>query len=148
MNNSDTARLDFLCDPLHPRKVDFDKGLACVYQDLQPTNPTQANWQAMTFLFYSTAREAIDAAMLEVSIQERAKGVKAALAECIMKDCEQAFQNGGPKIYSYDPERDCIRPFNGKSVVRALELALPGHTIWARRKGIKKYFWKNCGTAK
>lgn len=66
----------------------------------------------------------------------------------IAKECERLFQNGGPKVYTYDPARAwCVTPsfhntkrtlsyFNDSSI-----------QVWSRRKVGQLYRWRKAHTA-
>lgn len=59
---NDTERLDFMCNANHMRKIECCNGLWRVYEDMNPVEFPEAAWRSMTSQFYTSSREAIDAA--------------------------------------------------------------------------------------
>ena len=66
----------------------------------------------------------------------------------IAKQCETLFQNGGPAVYTYNPDRRTLRP-SYYSAARTVRLADSDHHVWARRKVSRetRYTWKQVGVA-
>lgn len=56
-------RLAFLCNPAAGRYIEQEGGLWRVYHDIAPAEAERHDWRAMTYKFYPTADEAIDAAL-------------------------------------------------------------------------------------
>lgn len=63
--------------------------------------------------------------------------------EEIIQECETRFQNGGPKVYVFDPVSNSVIA-SPSSAYRALLYANPGEQVWARRKvsGRCEYRWR------
>jgi hypothetical protein len=59
----------------------------------------------------------------------------------IAAECERAFQAGGPRVFTFNPERSTFRP-SALSAKRTAELAESDHAVWARRKDAGLYVWK------
>jgi hypothetical protein len=59
------------------------------------------------------------------------------------KDCESAFQNGGPRVYVYGSGDDHWkqRP-SSDSAAATLRLASPGEVVYARRKVGQQWLWR------
>ena len=53
--------------------------------------------------------------------------------EEIAKECEKRFQNGGPKVYYYDPIKTNIIA-SSNNIKDSVSLAYPGEQVFARRK--------------
>lgn len=60
------------------------------------------------------------------------------------KDCESAFQNGGPRVYVYGKwlYSDCPMRPSSLSASATIRLASPGDEVYARRKHGQKWLWK------
>ena len=58
--------------------------------------------------------------------------------EEIARECERLFQNGGPRVYSAEGEHLMPSSMSGAAAARC---ALPGQTIYARRKVGARYAW-------
>lgn len=69
----------------------------------------------------------------------------------IQAECERLFQNGGPKVYTYNPERFIphLRASH-TTAKRALLHADAGDQVWARRKmrAERRYEWVMVGVGK
>jgi hypothetical protein len=55
------------------------------------------------------------------------------------KECECAFQNGGPRVYVYN---DWKQSPSSHSAAATIRLAFPGEEVYARRKHGQQWVWK------
>ena len=61
------------------------------------------------------------------------------------KECEQAFQNGGPRVYVFDDHRRMPTSFSAE---RAARYASDAESVYSRRKQGGKYSWFRAALAK